>query len=147
MRNYENLVIIKPTLTEEETLAQVALIDEILTANGATITTCDKMGMRPLAYQIEKNSRGYYYVVYYTAAPTAIAEIERRFRINEELLRFVTMKYESKREVAAWQKMVDAANKKSAAKIAAATPAPVVETPATEAPATEAPAAEATTEA
>ena len=131
MRNYENLVIIKPTLTEEEVNAQVALIDEILTTNGATITTCDKMGMRPLAYPIEKSSRGYYYVVYYTAAPTAIAEIERRFRINEELLRFVTMKYETKREVAAWQKMVDAANKKN-------TP---VAKPATEA------ATEATTEA
>jgi len=116
MRNYENLVIIKPTLTEEEINAQVALVDEILTTNGAEITTCDKMGIRPLAYPIEKNSRGYYYVVYYKAEPTAIAEIERRFRINEELLRFVTMKYDTKREVAAWQKMVDAANKKSAAK-------------------------------
>ena len=101
------------------------------------------MGIRPLAYPIEKNSRGYYYVVYYTAAPTAIAEIESRFRINEELLRFVTMKYDTKREVAAWQKMVDSANKKSAAKAAvAATPAPTTEaTPATEA------ATEATTEA
>jgi len=142
MRNYENLVIIKPTLTEEEINAQVALVDEILTTNGAEITTCDKMGIRPLAYPIEKSSRGYYYVVYYTAAPTAIAEIERRFRINEELLRFVTMKYDTKREVAAWQKMVDSANKKSAAKVAAATPAPTTEaTPATEA------ASEATTEA
>jgi len=116
MRNYENLVIIKPTLTEEEMAAQIAQIDEVLTSNGAEIETCDKMGMRPLAYPIEKNSRGYYYVVYYKAEPAAINEIERRFRINEELLRFITMKYESKREVAAWQKMVDAANKKSAAK-------------------------------
>lgn len=124
MRNYENLVIIKPTLTEEEVNAQIALIDEILTTNGAEITTCDKMGMRPLAYPIDKSSRGYYYVVYYTAAPAAIAEIERRFRINEELLRFVTMKYESQREVAAWQKMVDAANKKATTK----TEAPVEST-------------------
>jgi small subunit ribosomal protein S6 len=66
------------------------------------------MGIRKLAYPINKSERGYYYVIYYTMAPANIAEVERRFRINEELLRFVTMKYDSKREVAAWTKMVEA---------------------------------------
>ena len=48
--------------------------------------------------------------MYYQAEPSVIAEIERRFRINEEILRFITIKYESKREVIAWEKLVQKAN-------------------------------------
>ncbi len=107
MRHYENLVIVKPTLTEEEIKGQLAAIDEIITANGGEIVARDEMGIRKLAYPINKNERGFFYVVYYTMEPANIAEVERRFRINEELLRFVTMKYDSKREVKAWNEMVE----------------------------------------
>ena len=72
------------------------------------------MGMKKLAYPIEKNARGYFYVMYYKAAPSAITEIERRFRINEEILRFVTMKYDSKREIKAWNEMVEKTTKPAA---------------------------------
>jgi small subunit ribosomal protein S6 len=111
MRHYENLVIVKPTLTEEEIKNTIALVEEVITANGGEIVARDAMGMKKLAYPIEKNVRGYFYVMYYKAAPAAIAEIERRFRINEEILRFVTMKYDSKREIAAWNGMVDKTKK------------------------------------
>jgi small subunit ribosomal protein S6 len=107
MRHYENLVIVKPTLTEEEIKGQIAAIDDIITANGGEIAGRDEMGVRKLAYPISKNERGFFYVVYYTMEPANIAEVERRFRINEELLRFVTMKYDSKREVKAWTEMVE----------------------------------------
>jgi len=116
MRNYENLVIVKPTFTAEEIQASVKAIEEVITSNGGEIAATNAMGMRKLAYPIEKNERGYYHVVYYTIAPAAIAEIERRFRINEDLLRFVTIKYDSNREITAWNSLVEKANK-------AATPA------------------------
>ncbi len=134
MRHYENLVIVKPTLTEEETKASIAAIEEVLTSNGAEIVARDEMGTKKLAYPIAKNERGYFHVVYYTMAPSSIAEVERRFRINEDLLRFVTIKYDSKREVTAWKDLVAKTEKKAAAK----TEAPATE----EAPAAEAPAAE-----
>ena len=111
MRHYENLVIVKPTLTEEEIKAQLAAIDEVITSNGGEIVARDEMGIRKLAYPISKNERGFFYVVYYTMEPANIAEVERRFRINEELLRFVTMKYDSKREVKAWEEMVEKTKK------------------------------------
>ena len=156
MRHYENLVIVKPTLTEEETQASIKAIEEVLTSNGAEIIARDAMGTKKLAYPIQKNERGYFHVVYYTMAPASIAEVERRFRINEDLLRFVTIKYDSKREVTAWKELVAKTEKRAAAKTAAveaaakaaATPVvtetPVVaeEAPATEAPATETPAAQ-----
>jgi len=111
MRHYENLVIVKPTLTEEEIKNSIAAIEEVITSNGGEIVARDNMGMRKLAYPIEKNPRGYFHVVYYTINPSAITEIERRFRINEELLRFVTIKYDSKREVKAWNEMVEKTKK------------------------------------
>ena len=144
MRHYENLVIVKPTLTEEEAKASIAAIEEVLTSNGAEIVARDEMGTKKLAYPIQKNERGYFHVVYYTMAPSSIAEVERRFRINEDLLRFVTIKYDSKREVTAWKELVAKTEKKAAAKVAAtAAAAAPTETPAAEeAPATEAPATE-----
>ena len=150
MRHYENLVIVKPTLTAEEIQASLKDIEEVITSNGGEIAATNAMGMRKLAYPINKNERGYYQVIYYSAAPSAISEIERRFRINEELLRFVTIKYDTNREIKAWNGLVEKANKKAElAEAAAATPAPeaateapvVEEAPATETPAEEAPVA------
>jgi len=147
MRNYENLVIVKPTLTAEEIQASVKAIEEVITSNGGEIATTDSMGMRKLAYPIEKNERGYFHVIYYSIAPSAITEIERRFRINEELLRFVTIKYDTNREIIAFNQLVAKAIKKN--EVPAKVETPVVEAPAAEevkaeeAPATETPAVEA----
>lgn len=142
MRNYENLVIVKPTFTAEEIQSSIKAIEETITSNGGEIATTDSMGMRKLAYPIEKNERGYYHVIYYSIAPSAINEIERRFRINEDLLRFVTIKYDTNREVTAWNQLVQKAEKKAAAvTVKEETPAPAAEAPVAEA-AAEAPAAE-----
>jgi len=139
MRHYENLVIVKPTLTAEEIQASLKAIEEVITSNGGEIAATNAMGMRKLAYPINKNERGYYQVIYYSAAPSAISEIERRFRINEDLLRFVTIKYDTNREIKAWNDLVAKANKKAEvaatpAPEAATEEAPVAETPAEEAP-------------
>ncbi len=136
MRNYENLVIVKPTFTAEEIQASIKAIEEVITSNGGEIQATSSMGMRKLAYPIQKNERGFYHVIYSSIAPSAITEIERRFRINEDLLRFVTIKYDTNREIAAFNAMVEKAKKD------AATPAPVETPAAEEAPVTEeAPAA------
>ena len=136
MRNYENLVIVKPTLTAEEINASIKAVEEVITSNGGEIAATSPMGMRKLAYPINKNERGYFHVIYYTVAPAAIAEIERRFRINEELLRFVTIKYDTNREVTAFNALVEKANKAAEAPKAPEAPA---ETPvAEEAPVVEA---------
>ena len=128
MRNYENLVIVKPTFTAEEINASIKAVEEVITSNGGEIAATSPMGMRKLAYPINKNERGYFHVIYYTIAPAAIAEIERRFRINEDLLRFVTIKYDTNREVAAFNALVEKAKKASEAPKA-------TETKETEAPA------------
>ncbi len=150
MRHYENLVIVKPTLTAEEIKRQLSNIEDIITSNGGDIVARDEMGMRKLAYPINKNERGFMYVIYFKMDPASIAEVERRYRINEELLRFVTIKYDSKREVTAWNKLVEKTTQKPEAKTeeapateaAAETQAPASD----EAEAPKAPAAEAAAE-
>ena len=143
MRHYENLVILKPTLTAEEMQAAVAQIEENITKVGGEIVARDVKGMKRLAYEIDKNARGYFHIMYFKIAPTAIAEIERLYRINEDVLRFVTVKYDSKREVKAFNDLVAKTEKLTAARAAAA----AASTAKTEAPAaSEAPKAEAKTE-
>ncbi len=129
MRNYENLVIVKPTLTAEEIQESLKAIQEVITSNGGCIAITDDMGMRKLAYPIDKNERGFFQVIYYSAEPSVITEIERKFRLNEELLRFVTIKYDTNREITAWNELVKKAQKKAEAPapVAEEAPAPVAE--------------------
>lgn len=112
MKHYETMFIIKPTLVEEEIKQKIESYKEIITKNGGQIETCLDMGMRNLAYEIKKNKRGYYFVIYFRSEPSFIAELERLYRINEDILRFIVIKYESKKEQKAWQTLVDKANKK-----------------------------------
>lgn len=105
MRHYEVLFILKPTLTEEEVSAKLEFVKEILTKNGAQIESVVPMGTRKLAYKIKKYERGTYFVVYFKAPTNLIAELERVLRITEEVIRFLIVKYENKKEIAAWERL------------------------------------------
>jgi len=122
-RHYETLFVVKPTLTEEEIKAQIENVKSILEKNGAQIAGEFDWGMRKLAYEIDKNPRGYYYVIYYTAPSALIKELERNFRYNEDIIRFLNVKYENKKEIKAWQDLVNKAGAASAKKEEAAEPA------------------------
>lgn len=112
MKHYETMFIVKPTLVEEEIKQKIDFYKDAITKNGGSIQTCLDMGMRNLAYEIKKHKRGYYFVIYFTAEPKSILELERLYRINEDILRFIVIKYESKKEQKAWQILVDRADKK-----------------------------------
>ncbi|MDA3967063.1 MULTISPECIES: 30S ribosomal protein S6 [Helicobacter] len=115
MRFYETMFIVKPTLTQEEINQKIDFYKAtILNHNGEISATLD-MGMRNLAYEIKKNKRGYYFVIYFKADPSLVLELERLYRINEDILRFIVIKYQSKKEQKAWESLVDRAinNKKA----------------------------------
>ncbi|WP_292663077.1 30S ribosomal protein S6 [Nitratifractor sp.] len=120
MNCYETLFVVKPTLTAEEIEGQIDRVKTIVASEGGELKATDEMGMRRLAYPIEKNERGYYTVVYYTAPSELVGELERQLRYNEEILRFMTVKYTNKKELKVFEKMVEAANKKPAAEKPAA---------------------------
>ncbi len=105
MKHYELLYILKPTLTEEEAQNKVALMQEVLEKNGGEIASLVQMGVRKLAYPIHKFERGNYVVTYFKAPATSISEIERLIRINEDIIKFMTVKFESKKEVSFWESL------------------------------------------
>ncbi|MDR2099202.1 MAG: 30S ribosomal protein S6 [Campylobacteraceae bacterium] len=106
MRHYELLFVLRPTLTEEETKAKVDFIKEVLEKNGAQVAAKLNMGTRKLAYTVQKFKRGHYTVFYFQAPASAIGEIERIIRINEEIIKFLTVKFENKSEIAYLEKSV-----------------------------------------
>jgi len=112
MNCYETLVIIKPTLTEEEIAKQVELVEQSITEQNGEVAAVNKMGMRKLAYEINKNPRGFYAVIYHKSPASAINEVERKLRYNEDVLRFFTVKYSNKKEIAEFEKQVAACSGK-----------------------------------
>ncbi len=115
MNHYETLFIVKPTLTDEEIKSQVQNNLDIITKEGGEIVAVDDMGMRKLAYPVEKNERGYYTVIYYKAPGALIAELERQMRYNEDILKFMTIRYSNKKEIAQFEKLASKAGNKKVA--------------------------------
>jgi len=121
MTCYETLFVVKPTLTEEEIAATITKVKDILAKEGAELVGTNDMGMRKLAYPVQKNDRGYYTVLFYKAEGTVINELERNLKINEDIIKFLTVKYVKNKEIAQFDKLVAACAKKEA------TPAPEAE--------------------
>ena len=141
MTCYETLFVVKPTLTEEEIAAQIAKVKDVLAKEGAELVGTNDMGMRKLAYPVEKHARGYYTVLFYKAEGTTIHELERNLKISEDIIKFLTVKYTKEKEIAHFDKLVAAANKK--ATLAAETKAPETKAPEAETPVAETKAPEA----
>lgn len=128
MNCYETLFVLKPTLTEEEIAKQIELVQTSITDEGGEIAATDIMGMRKLAYEIDHNERGYYTIIYHKSPAALVAELERRLRYNEDILRFLTVKYSSKVEVAHFEKLVASnSSKKAEEKVEVETEVVVVE--------------------
>jgi small subunit ribosomal protein S6 len=134
MNLYETMFVLKPTLTTEETQAKIQMIKDVLTAQGAEICASEDWGSKKLAYKVEKHDRGYYYITYFKAEGKSILELERVYKVTEDVIKFMTLKYEKKVEVKAWNQMVDKANGKKNAPAQAAVAAPAPVEVATEAP-------------
>ena len=143
MTCYETLFVVKPTLTDEETATVITKVKDVLAKEGAELVATDDMGMRKLAYPVEKNDRGYYTVLFYKGEGTVINELERNLKINEDVIKFLTVKYVKNKELAQFDKLVSAATKKAEASVATPAPEAVAAPEATPAPETEA-AAETT---
>lgn len=141
MTCYETLFVVKPTLTEEEIAAQITKVKDVLAKEGAELVATNDMGMRKLAYPVEKHARGYYTVLFYKAEGTTIEELERNLKISEDIIKFLTVKYTKEKEITHFDKLVATANKK--ATLAAETKAPETKAPEAEAPVAETKAPEA----
>ena len=91
-RIYEELFIIKPDTPEEEADQFVEHLKTQLTTAGATVDKVDKWGKRKLAYKVDKYREGSYVLLQFTAAPDTVKELERRLRVSDMVLKFITVR-------------------------------------------------------
>ncbi len=99
LREYELTLIAKGDLPETEVSKLCAKYEGILTQDGGQIIKKDNWGNKRLTYPIKKSYRGYYVNYDVASNPAAIAEVERLFRIDENVLRYLTIKLAEKVDV------------------------------------------------
>ena len=91
-RVYENLFIVRPDATEEEIDHLVDQMSKSVTTSGGTVDKVDKWGKRRLAYRVEKHREGSYVLMQFTADATAVKEFERRLRVQDSIIKFLTVR-------------------------------------------------------
>ncbi len=96
MRIYEELFIVRPDAPEEEIDAFIEQIKQLITTGGGTVEKADKWGVRKLAYRVGKRDEGYYVLLQFNAGPEVVKEIERRFRVTDLVLKFLTVRIDEK---------------------------------------------------
>ena len=94
MRNYEIMFIVRPTLGEDEIKKVVENFSGVLTSNGAKVTETKEMGQRELAYEIKKFKEGTYMLFNFEAKPDSVAELERVYRITDDIIKFIVVRKE-----------------------------------------------------
>lgn len=94
MNQYEMVVIFKPELEEEVRQTGLERLKAAIAENG-TVGEIEDWGAKKLAYEINYIKDGYYYLVNYEADPSVVAEVERRARINDQIIRYMTVNKES----------------------------------------------------
>ena len=92
MRIYEELFIVKPDAPEEEVDQFIEQLRTQLISAGATVDKVDKWGKRRLAYRVDKYREGAYVLLQFTAGPETVKELERRLRVQDMVLKFLTVR-------------------------------------------------------
>ena len=96
MNHYENTFVIDAQLPDEVIQEKAAHYQEVVSANKGEILHVEVWGNRKLAYQIRKKTHGYYVFMQFSAPPEAIEEFERALRLDESILRYLTVLIDAK---------------------------------------------------
>ena len=127
MRIYEELFIVRPDATEEEVDPLVEQLKNVITQAGGTLEKTDKWGVRKLAYRVMKYDEGQYVLLQFNAKPETVKEIERRLRVADLVLKFLTVRIDEK--LKRIEKRRKAREKRAARKPPAPPSAPAVASP------------------
>jgi small subunit ribosomal protein S6 len=96
MRVYEELFILKPDAPEEEVDGFVEQIKSVITTGNGTVDKVDKWGVRKLAYRVSKYNEGIYVLVVFSSTPELVHEVERRMRMTDMVIKFITVRIDEK---------------------------------------------------
>lgn len=92
MSLYESVIIVRQDVTATQVDALADSFNEIISTNGGSIERREYWGLRTLAYRIKKNRKGHYVFLNIDSPPDAVQEMERNMRLNEDILRFLTVR-------------------------------------------------------
>ena len=91
MNKYESVVIINPNVEETALKALIERFETLINTDGK-VEKVNELGKKKLAYEVKKNKEGYYVVYDFEANPSLIAELERNYRITDEVIKFIVIK-------------------------------------------------------
>jgi small subunit ribosomal protein S6 len=91
LKRYETLFIVQIDLPDDELISLIERYSEIVTAYKGTIVKIEKWGKRKLAYEIKKQTNGFYVMIDYAGKSAIIDELERNFKIDDKILKFMTI--------------------------------------------------------
>jgi len=94
MALYETVFIARQDISAKQVEDLAKSFGKIVNDNGGEVKTTENWGLRNLAYKIKKNRKGHYTLLHLDAPPKAVAEMERNMRLNEDVLRFLTVSIE-----------------------------------------------------
>jgi len=92
MSAYEVMFILKPDLEEEKYDALISKFKGVIEAGKGEVTNFNRIGRRRLAYEVKKFREGFYLLFNYSGAPSVTDELERNFRITDEVIRYLIVK-------------------------------------------------------
>ena len=95
MNKYELAVVVSAKIEEEDRIATIEKVKAYITRFGGTVTEEDEWGKRRLAYEIQKMREGFYYFVRFESEATCPAEVERRVRIMENVIRYLCVRQDA----------------------------------------------------
>jgi small subunit ribosomal protein S6 len=99
MRHYETTYILRPNLGEEKFTEIIERTNAIVEGDNGSVIDIDRWGIKKLAYEIKKETQGYYICMNYAAPGSTIQEMERIFRIDDNVLRYLTIKLDKGKEI------------------------------------------------
>ena len=93
MNKYESVIIINPNVDEEGIKALISRFSDLINTDGK-VEKVDELGKRKLAYDVKKFKEGFYAVFYFEANTDLISELERNYRIDDHVMKFISVRKE-----------------------------------------------------
>ena len=134
-RTYELMFIVRPDMTDEDLDKLISTLQSVVPTSGGTVKSVEKMGKRRLAYTVRRFHDGIYVLMVVEGGGPAIHELERRLRVTEPVIKFLTVRVDEEQKRLAKIKAIRDARKKVSAQPATSgeetAAAPAAEAPAT----------------
>lgn len=113
-KNYETVFILTPVLSEQQAKDAVEKFSSLITAQGGEIVNLENMGLRQMAYPIQKKTNGYYVLIEFRSSPAFVKTLEVEYKRDERIMRFLTtaldkfaVEYNAKRKSGGFQKSAE----------------------------------------